>query len=110
MQRIYFGPFRTFLQILGLLGVAVLFIAVTPSFGQLPNSGKSDKSGKLPREEEEEPAKTKPKVTLRVDDTVSTRAGAVPIDLRREAEQARHPAARELFKKLMLAKDLVVFP
>jgi ABC-type oligopeptide transport system substrate-binding subunit len=68
-------------------------------------------AGKPPREEEEEPARTRPKVTLRVDDdSTVTRPGSTPVNLLREADQARHEAVRFLFRRLALAKDVVHFP
>lgn len=109
MQRFYFGPSRIIRQLLCLAGLATLLAGLTPGWGQQP-AGKADKSGKPVREEEEEPGRTKPKITLRVDDdTTIIRPGSGAIDLKKEAEQARHPAVRELFKAIATPHDRVTY-
>ncbi len=64
-------------------------------------------------EEEEEPVRPKLKPPLRIDDEEppkGQRIGARPVDLAREAEQAKHAAVREMYRRLAVPHEEVIFP
>lgn len=73
------------------------------------------KSAPKQREEEEEPARPKLKPPPRVEDDdpparPARQMGARPVDLEREAEQAKNPLVRAFYRRLAVPHDEVTFP
>jgi hypothetical protein len=93
------------------LSAFLLMLFFAALFGGLLSPDLAAQKTKPKKEEEEEPARPKLKPPLRIDEPDAREKEARRTDLAAEAEQAdQHPAVRDLYRRLALEHDEVLFP